>query len=54
MIEQEYQPYRQLIAGMKLLEMLSDAESDVRNGRVAPMQSSFDALRDELRKRKWE
>ena len=52
MIDQEYHPYRQLTAETKLLEMLSEAEDDVRGGRVAPMQSSFDAIRAELQKRK--
>ena len=52
MIDQEYHPYRQMTAETKLLEMLSEAESDARNGRVAPMQSTFDALRDELQEGK--
>ncbi len=47
-----YEQYQQMKAKIELLEMLSEAEDDVRSGRVAPMQSSFDALRAELQKRK--
>ncbi|MCR5825435.1 MAG: type II toxin-antitoxin system Phd/YefM family antitoxin [Oscillospiraceae bacterium] len=47
-----YEQYQQLKAKVELLELLGKAEDDVRNGRVAPMQSSFDALRAELQKRK--
>ena len=47
-----YEQYQQMKAKIELLEMLSEAEDDVRGGRVAPMQSSFDALRAELQKRK--
>ena len=58
-----YEQYQQMKAKIELLEMLSEAEEkssnviteaedDVRGGRVAPMQSSFDALRAELQKRK--
>ena len=43
-----YEQYQQMKAKIELLEMLSEAEDDVRNGRVAPMQESFDALRAEL------
>lgn len=46
-----YEQYQQMKAKIELLEMLSEAEDDVRNGRVAPMQDSFDALRAELRGR---
>ena len=35
-------------AQIELLEILGEAEEDVRNGRVAPMQESFDSLRAEL------
>ena len=46
-----YEQYQQMKAKIELLEMLSEAEDDVRGGRVAPMQSSFDAIRAELQKR---
>ena len=32
--------------------MLSEAEDDVREGRVAPLQETFDSLRAELLARK--
>ena len=47
-----YEQYQQMKAKIELLEMLSEAEDDVRGGRVALMQSSFDAIRAELQKRK--
>ncbi len=47
-----YEQYQQLKAKIELLEMLGEAEEDVRGGRVAPMQETFDALRAELLARK--
>lgn len=47
-----YEQYQQMKAKIELLEMLGEAEDDVRAGRVAPMQETFDSLRDELLKRK--
>ncbi len=47
-----YEQYRQMKARIELLEMLGEAEEDVRSGRVAPMQETFDALRAELLARK--
>lgn len=46
-----YEQYQQLKAKIELLEMLGEAEEDVRNGRVAPMQETFDSIRSELRTR---
>lgn len=43
-----YEQYQQLKAKIELLEMLGEAEEDVRSGRVAPMGETFDALRAEL------
>ena len=43
-----YEQYQQIKAQIELLEILGEAEEDVRNGRVAPMQESFDSLRAEL------
>lgn len=40
-----YEQYQQMKAQIELLELLGEAEEDVRNGRVAPMQESFDSLR---------
>ena len=47
-----YEQYQQLKAKIELLEMLSEAEDDVRDGRVAPLQDTFDSLRTELLGRK--
>ena len=46
-----YEQYQQMKAKIELLEMLAEAEDDVRTGRVAPLQETFDSLRAELRKR---
>ena len=43
-----YEQYQQMKAQIELLEILGEAEEDVRNGRVAPLQESFDSLRAEL------
>ena len=43
-----YDEYRRLIARLELLELLAEAEEDVTKGRTAPMQSSFDNIRDML------
>ena len=40
--------YAQMRAELELLRTLSEAEEDVRNGRVAPMQDSFDGIRASL------
>lgn len=47
-----YEQYQQMKAQIELLEILGEAEEDVLNGRVAPMQGTFDALRAELQGRK--
>ena len=47
-----YEQYQQMKARIELLEMLGEAEEDVRRGCVAPTQESFDALRAELLARK--
>lgn len=46
-----YEQYQQMKAKIELLEMLGEAEDDVRAGRVASVQATFDSLRDELLKR---
>ena len=46
-----YEQYQQMKAKIELLEMLGEAEDDVRAGRVAPMQETFDSLHVELLKR---
>lgn len=46
------QDYYQMKAELELLRTLAEAEEDVANGRVAPMQETFDSLRAELLERK--
>ena len=46
-----YEQYQQMKAKIELLEMLAEAEDDVRNGRTAPMQDTFDSLRADLQSR---
>ena len=36
---------------IQLLEILAEAEDDVRNGRVAPMKNTFDSLRSILKEK---
>lgn len=40
--------YNQMMAELELLQNLADAEEDVRNGRVAPIQETFDSIRQAL------
>ena len=46
-----YEQYQRMKAKIELLELLGEAEEDVRSGRVAPIQATFDSIRDELAKR---
>ena len=46
------QDYRQMSAELELLRMLADADEDVAAGRVAPMQETFDGIRQQLLSRK--
>lgn len=46
------QQYNQMKSELDLLRTLAEAEEDVRNGRVALMQDSFDQLRASLLDRK--
>ena len=48
------QDYYQMKAELELLRSLSEAEDDVREGRVAPMQDTFDDIRHNLMMRKAE
>lgn len=43
-----YEEYQLMKSRLELLEMLAEAEEDVRNGRVAPMKETFDSLRSML------
>lgn len=40
-----YEEYKRMKARIELLEMLSEAEDDVKNARVAPINETFDNLR---------
>ena len=42
------QDYYQMKSELDLLRTLAEAEDDVKNGRVTPMQDSFDSLRASL------
>lgn len=43
-----YEEYKRMKARIELLELLSEAENDVKNGRVAPASEAFDDLRKML------
>ena len=40
--------FNQMQAELELLKMLSEAEDDVRNGRVAPVEDTFNDIRKKL------
>ena len=40
-----YEEYKRIKARIELLEILAEADEDVRCGRVAPLKESFDDLR---------
>lgn len=44
-----YEEYKRMKSRIELLEILVEAEDDVRNGRVAPISETFDDLRQMLR-----
>jgi len=46
------QDYYQMKAELELLRTLAEADDDVKNGRVASMQDSFEDLRASLLERK--
>jgi prevent-host-death family protein len=46
------QRYYQMKSELELLRSLAEAEDDVKNGRVAPIQKTFDDLRASLLERK--
>ena len=48
-ISLSYEEYKNMKARIELLEMLAEAEDDVREGRVAPISETFDDLRAILR-----
>lgn len=44
-----YEEYKRMKSRIELLEILAEAEDDLRNGRVAPISETFDDLRQILR-----
>ena len=46
------QDYYQMKSELELLRTLADAEQDVINGKVAPIQDTFDDIRKNLLERK--
>ncbi|MGN0387940.1 MAG: type II toxin-antitoxin system Phd/YefM family antitoxin [Suilimivivens sp.] len=44
-----YEEYKNMKSRIELLEILAEAEGDVKNGRVAPISETFDDLRAMLR-----
>ena len=44
-----YEEYKRMKSRIELLEILTEAEDDVRNGRVASVSETFDDLRQMLR-----
>lgn len=40
-----YEEYKNMKSRIELLEILAEAEDDVKNGRLAPIQDTFDDLR---------
>ena len=43
-----YEEYKNIKARIELLEILAEAEEDVKNDRVAPVTETFDDLRKML------
>lgn len=46
------QDYYQMKSELELLRTLAEAEEDVTNGRIAPIQDTFDEIRSSLLARK--
>ncbi len=46
------QDYYQMKSELELLRTLAEAEEDIANGRVAPIQNTFDEIRQSLLERK--
>lgn len=43
-----YEEYKRIKARLELLELLAEAENDVKESRVAPIRQTFDDLRNTL------
>lgn len=44
-----YEEYQRMKARIELLELLSEADDDVKHGRVAPVEDTFSDLRNILK-----
>ena len=44
-----YEEYQRMKARIELLEVLAEADEDVKYGRVAPIEETFEDLRDMLK-----
>ncbi len=44
-----YEEYKRMKARLELLETLAESEEDVRNGRIAPVEDTFNNLRSILK-----
>lgn len=44
-----YEEYKNMKSRIELLEILAEAEDDVKNGRVAPISDTFNDLRSMLK-----
>ena len=44
-----YEEYKRRKARIELLEILAEAENDVKNGNTAPVRNTFDDLKEILR-----
>lgn len=47
-----YEEYKRMKARIELLEILAEADEDVKFGRVAPIKETFDDLRKMLKEEK--
>ena len=48
-VSMSFEEYRRMKARIELLEILAEADEDVKCGRVAPLQETFDDLRSILK-----
>ncbi len=44
-----YEEYKNMKSRIELLEILAEADDDVKNGRIAPISETFDDLRSMLK-----
>lgn len=44
----DYEEYKRMKARIELLELLAEAENDVKEGKIAPVSETFEQLRDLL------